>query len=97
MQRVRQTELGRQRFGQTGSLAEIDKAKQAEQSSSWSDNSLCIGVFVFPPVMVSGLLVQLVSVRSDLRDVLYSSKWTPDAFLLAKKYVKDDSLINHAQ
>lgn len=40
---------------------------------------------------------ELVSVRSDLRDVLYSSKWTPDAFLLAKKYVKDDSTVNVAQ
>ncbi|XP_076452471.1 uncharacterized protein LOC143288079 [Babylonia areolata] len=33
---------------------------------------------------------ELESLKSDLRDVLYSHKWTPDAYLLAKAYVSDD-------
>jgi hypothetical protein len=28
--------------------------------------------------------------KSDLRDVLYSHKWTPDAYLLAKAYIAED-------
>ncbi|XP_066304268.1 coiled-coil domain-containing protein 74A-like isoform X1 [Branchiostoma lanceolatum] len=33
---------------------------------------------------------ELLRLKSDLRDVLYSHKWTPDAYLLAKAYVADD-------
>lgn len=33
---------------------------------------------------------QLDSLKSDLRDVLYSHKWTPDAYLLAKAYIAED-------
>ena len=36
------------------------------------------------------LLLQLERLKSDLRDVLYSHKWTPDAYLLAKAYVAED-------
>ena len=32
-------------------------------------------------------LSQLNQLKSDLRDVLYSHKWTPDAYLLAKAYI----------
>ena len=34
--------------------------------------------------------LQLNQLKSDLRDVLYSHKWTPDAYLLAKAYIADD-------
>ncbi|CAH1802639.1 unnamed protein product [Owenia fusiformis] len=33
---------------------------------------------------------ELMHLKSDLRDVLYSHKWTPDAFLLAKAYVAEE-------
>lgn len=33
---------------------------------------------------------ELDSLKSDLRDVLYSHKWTPDAYLLAKAYIAED-------
>lgn len=33
---------------------------------------------------------QLNQLKSDLRDVLYSHKWTPDAYLLAKAYIAED-------
>ena len=33
---------------------------------------------------------QLTKVKSDLKEVLYSKKWTPDAYLLAKAYVASD-------
>ncbi|XP_072024374.1 coiled-coil domain-containing protein 74A-like [Amphiura filiformis] len=33
---------------------------------------------------------ELLRLKSDLRDVLYSHKWTPDAYLLAKAYVAED-------
>lgn len=33
---------------------------------------------------------QLERLKSDLRDVLYSHKWTPDAYLLAKAYIAED-------
>lgn len=36
------------------------------------------------------LFSQLNQLKSDLRDVLYSHKWTPDAYLLAKAYVAED-------
>lgn len=35
-------------------------------------------------------VLQLSQLKYDLRDVLYSHKWTPDAFLLAKAYVIQD-------
>ena len=35
-------------------------------------------------------LFQLNRMKSDLKDVLYSHKWTPDAYLLARAYVGDD-------
>lgn len=34
---------------------------------------------------------ELMQIKSDLRDVLYSHKWTPDAYLLARAYVADKS------
>ncbi|XP_033747920.1 coiled-coil domain-containing protein 74A-like isoform X1 [Pecten maximus] len=33
---------------------------------------------------------ELERLKSDLRDVLYSHKWTPDAYLLAKAYIAED-------
>ncbi|XP_052801303.1 coiled-coil domain-containing protein 74B-like isoform X2 [Mya arenaria] len=33
---------------------------------------------------------ELDNLKSDLRDVLYSHKWTPDAYLLAKAYVTEE-------
>ncbi|XP_060564742.1 coiled-coil domain-containing protein 74A-like isoform X2 [Ruditapes philippinarum] len=33
---------------------------------------------------------ELDNLKSDLRDVLYSHKWTPDAYLLAKAYVHEE-------
>ncbi|XP_064612859.1 coiled-coil domain-containing protein 74A-like isoform X2 [Liolophura sinensis] len=33
---------------------------------------------------------ELDRLKSDLKDVLYSHKWTPDAYLLAKAYVAED-------
>ncbi|KAH9491491.1 hypothetical protein Btru_032085 [Bulinus truncatus] len=33
---------------------------------------------------------ELNQLKLDLRDVLYSHKWTPDAFLMAKAYVAED-------
>ena len=37
---------------------------------------------------------ELLQIKADLRDVLYSHKWTPDAFLMARAYVSDDSSSN---
>ncbi|XP_033628267.1 uncharacterized protein LOC117290813 [Asterias rubens] len=34
--------------------------------------------------------LELSRLKSDLKDVLYSHKWTPDAYLLAKAYVAED-------
>ena len=34
---------------------------------------------------------ELLQIKADLRDVLYSHKWTPDAFLMARAYVSEDS------
>ena len=33
---------------------------------------------------------ELRQIKSDLRDILYSQKWTPDAYLLARAYVADE-------
>lgn len=33
---------------------------------------------------------ELMQIKADLRDVLYSHKWTPDAYLLARAYVVDE-------
>lgn len=33
---------------------------------------------------------ELMQIKADLRDVLYSHKWTPDAYLLARAYVADE-------
>ena len=38
---------------------------------------------------------ELDSLKSDLRDVLYSHKWTPDAYLLAKAYIAEDDAKEH--
>ena len=35
--------------------------------------------------------LELLQIKADLRDVLHSHKWTPDAFLMAKAYVSKDS------
>ena len=34
---------------------------------------------------------ELMQIKADLRDILYSHKWTPDAYLLARAYVTDES------
>ena len=34
---------------------------------------------------------ELLQIKADLRDVLYSHKWTPDAFLMARAYVSRDN------
>nr|XP_054748976.1 uncharacterized protein LOC129254538 [Lytechinus pictus] len=33
---------------------------------------------------------ELNRIKSDLKDVLYSHKWTPDAYLMAKAYIADE-------
>ena len=33
---------------------------------------------------------ELMQIKADLRDVLYSHKWTPDAYLIARAYVCDE-------
>ena len=33
---------------------------------------------------------QLVQIKADLHDVLYSHKWTPDAYIMARAYVSDE-------
>lgn len=33
---------------------------------------------------------ELLQIKADLRDVLYSHKWTPDAFLMARAYISGD-------
>ena len=40
--------------------------------------------------MLLSYVCQLGQLKSDLRDVLYSHKWSPDAYLLAKAYVMED-------
>lgn len=40
---------------------------------------------------------ELNQLKTDLRDVLYSHKWTPDAYLLARAYVADDEAAEAAQ
>ena len=34
---------------------------------------------------------ELKQIKADLKDILYSHKWTPDAYLLARAYVADES------
>lgn len=34
---------------------------------------------------------ELTQIKADLRDVLYSHKWTPDAYLMARAYVSDET------
>lgn len=53
----------------------------------------CTLYFTFLHVNLS-LIFQLSKLKSDLNDVLYSDKWTPDAYLLAKSYVADDMPTN---
>jgi hypothetical protein len=43
-----------------------------------------------PNIILIPCTFQLDSLKSDLRDVLYSHKWTPDAYLLAKAYIAED-------
>jgi len=33
---------------------------------------------------------ELLQIKADLKDVLYSHKWTPDAFLMARAYINED-------
>ncbi|KAK3580816.1 hypothetical protein CHS0354_025161 [Potamilus streckersoni] len=40
---------------------------------------------------------ELDQLKSDLRDVLYSHKWTPDAYLLARAYIADDDAKEHIE
>jgi len=51
----------------------------SSNSQSWSTNG-SRHLFSF----------QLKQLKLDLRDVLYSHKWTPDAFLLARAYILDE-------
>jgi len=34
--------------------------------------------------------LQLSQIKADLKDVLYSHKWTPDAYLIARAYIDDE-------
>ena len=43
-----------------------------------------------PKIILIPCTFQLDSLKSDLRDVLCSHKWTPDAYLLAKAYIAED-------
>lgn len=36
------------------------------------------------------MYVQLIRLKADLRDVLFTEKLTPESFLIAKAYVKRD-------
>lgn len=36
-------------------------------------------------------LLQLTQIRADLRDILFSHKWTPEAYLRARAYVSHPS------
>lgn len=38
---------------------------------------------------------ELLQIKADLKDVLYSHKWTPDAFLMARAYVSEDDSSQH--
>jgi len=40
---------------------------------------------------------ELSKLKSDLNDALYSDKWTPDAYLLAKSYMADEMQTNTRQ
>ena len=46
-----------------------------------------------PYFLTTGVILnpslQLVQIKADLRDVLYSHKWTPDAYLIARAYISD--------
>ena len=35
-------------------------------------------------------VLQLNQLKADLQDLLFSDKWTPDAYLIARVYVPDD-------
>eukprot|EP00731_Ephydatia_muelleri_P023525 Em0015g1108a len=37
---------------------------------------------------------ELTQIKADLRDVLYSHKWTPDAYLMARAYISDESEVD---
>lgn len=50
---------------------------------SWSSYSILL-------ILISSLVFQLSKLKSDLNDALYSDKWTPDAYLVAKSYATDD-------
>lgn len=39
---------------------------------------------------ISLVFAQLIQLKADLNDLIYSSKWTPEAFLIAKGYVSSD-------
>ena len=47
--------------------------------------------------MNRNFIFQLNQLKTDLRDVLYSHKWTPDAYLLAKAYIAEDDEKEAAQ
>ena len=65
---------------------------------------LCVCIFhgLRSPTIISGLFCmclnccyffsyhKLSKLKSDLNDALYSDKWTPDAYLLAKSYVAEE-------
>ncbi|XP_074642197.1 coiled-coil domain-containing protein 74A-like [Tubulanus polymorphus] len=40
---------------------------------------------------------ELMQLKTDLKDVIYSQKWTPDAYLLAKAYIAEDEDIELAE
>ena len=39
------------------------------------------------------LILQLHRMKADLKEVLYSHKWTPDAYLMAKAYIAEEQNI----
>ena len=44
-----------------------------------------------PPPAFTPTVPKLTQIKADLRDVLYSHKWTPDAYLMARAYISDES------
>ena len=53
---------------------------------------VCVHVCVYVCVFISLVCTQLVQLKADLQDLLYSDKWTPDAYLIARGYVSSEAL-----
>lgn len=65
--------------------------KQAHEARDFS-NILLITISCWQNIQAKSrcISLQLQQLKSDLSDVLYSHKWTPDAYLLAKAYIADE-------